>query len=47
MILAEIAERPACSHGGLVAALAPGEEPPVWVVTGTDADGLDAAVARP
>ncbi len=31
--------------GGLVAALRPGEDPPVWVVTGTDRGGLDAAVA--
>jgi hypothetical protein len=30
---------------GLVAALRPGEGPPTWVVTGTDAEGLDSAVA--
>ncbi len=33
------------SDGGLVAALRPAEDPPTWVVTGTDAAGLDAAVA--
>jgi Domain of unknown function (DUF4430) len=32
------------SDGGLVAALRPAEDPPAWVVTGTDAAGLDAAV---
>ena len=31
--------------GGLVAALRPGEDPPVWVVMGTDAEGLGAAVS--
>lgn len=29
--------------GGLVAALHPGEEAPLWVVTGTDAAGVEAA----
>jgi hypothetical protein len=29
---------------GLVAGLRDGEEPPAWVVTGTDADGVEAAV---
>ena len=29
--------------GGLVAALHPGEDPAVWVVTGTDATGVEAA----
>ncbi len=31
--------------GGLIAALRPGDGPPVWVVTGTDAKGVMAAVA--
>jgi len=31
--------------GGMIAALRPGEDPPVWVVAGTDPEGLDAAVA--
>jgi uncharacterized protein DUF4430 len=30
--------------GGLIAALRPGDGPPTWVVTGTDAKGLAAAV---
>jgi hypothetical protein len=29
--------------GGLIAALRPGEEPPTWVVTGTDSKGVAAA----
>jgi Domain of unknown function (DUF4430) len=29
--------------GGLIAALRPGDEPPTWVVTGTDAKGVAAA----
>jgi hypothetical protein len=31
--------------GGLIAALRPGDGPPTWVVTGTDAKGLAAAAA--
>jgi hypothetical protein len=31
--------------GGLIAALRPGEDPPTWVVTGTDAKGVAAAAA--
>jgi hypothetical protein len=31
--------------GGLVAALRPGEGPPTWVVTGTDPEGVEAAVS--
>ncbi len=31
--------------GGLIAALRPGDGPPVWVVTGTDAKGVAAAAA--
>ena len=31
--------------GGLIAALRPGEGPPTWVVTGTDAKGVAAAAA--
>ncbi|MGI9021514.1 MAG: DUF4430 domain-containing protein [Solirubrobacterales bacterium] len=33
------------TRGGLVAAVRPGEDPPTWVVSGTDAAGLEAAVA--
>jgi hypothetical protein len=29
--------------GGLIAALRPGDGPPTWVVTGTDAKGVAAA----
>ncbi len=32
-------------HAGLVAALRPGEDPPVWVVAGMDGRGLESAVA--
>jgi hypothetical protein len=31
--------------GGLIAALRPGDEPPTWVVTGTDAKGVAAAAS--
>ena len=31
--------------GGLIAALRPGDGPPIWVVTGTDAKGVAAAAA--
>ena len=30
--------------GGLVAAMRPGDDPPVWLVTGTDDPGVEAAV---